>query len=503
MKYKNPVISGFHPDPSVCRVGEDYYLVTSSFEYFPGVPLFHSRDLTHWRQIGHCLTRKEQLPLDKIRSSGGIFAPTIRYHFGTFYMITTNITGGGNFYVHTEDIFGEWSDPVWLDQGGIDPSLMFDDDGKVYFSSTGDNCIVQSGIDIKTGKRLTGTKEVWSGTGGSCPEGPHLYKINGIYYLMIAEGGTEFGHMETVARSDSPWGPFEACPRNPILSHRSSAEPIQCTGHGDLVRAHDGSWWMVFLGVRTNGYPPCHHIGRETFLAPVKWADDGWPVIGHNGVVHLEMDAGTLPAHRWDDEPVIDDFDDEKLPSYWNFLRNPYDSDVSLIDKKGSLKLMGSEPGLDDLDSPAFVGRRQRHFCCRVSTLLDFAPKKENEEAGLAVFMNERHHYEIAVTYLKEKRHVIVRRRIGGLSSVTACKDIGDGPVTLGVEADRDRYIFSYALNKDKAEVVAEGETRYLSSEVAGGWTGIYFAMYASGNGKKCTAPAFFDRFEYSPCDEA
>ena len=204
--FRNPIIPGFYPDPSVCRVGEDYYLVTSTFEFFPGVPVFHSRDLVHWEQIGHALTRTSQLPLREAPPSGGIYAPTIRYHEGVFYMVTTNVSYGGNFYVTATDPAGPWSDPIYVDQAGIDPSLLFDDDGKVYFLSNGNGCMSICEIDIATGKKLAPTRPSWKGTGGRYPEAPHLYKINGLYYLMIAEVGTEYGHMETIARSASPYG---------------------------------------------------------------------------------------------------------------------------------------------------------------------------------------------------------------------------------------------------------------------------------------------------------
>lgn len=505
MKFRNPIIPGFHPDPSVCRLNDDYYLVTSSFEYFPGVPLYYSKDLIHWQQIGYCLTRRSQLSLEGARSSGGIFAPTIRYHNGIFYMTTTNITGGGNFYVYTDNPLAEWSEPVWVEQGGIDPSLLFDDDSKVYFTSTGENGIIQSEIDIKTGKRLTDVKEIWRGTGGSYPEGPHLYKFNKLYYLMIAEGGTWYGHMETIARSDNPWGPFKSCPHNPILTHRSSADPIQATGHADLIEAHNGSWWLVFLGIRPN-VPPCyHHLGRETFLAPVSWTNDDWPIVGHDGRVFLEMDTDCLPLHPWDRENTRDDFENQKLGLEWNFLRNPKEENWSLAERPGWLKLIGSEVTLNDTNSPAFVGRRQEHFCCLVSTLLDFSPKRDQEEAGLTVFMNEHHHYEIAATRLegkRGKRHVIVRRRIGSLTAIVACEKIKkNGFVKLKIETDRNIYRFSYALNNSEFKIIAEGETRYLSTEVAGGFTGVYFAMYATGNGRKSTTPAFFDYFEYTPSE--
>lgn len=269
MTYRNPVIPGFHPDPSVCRVGDDYYLVTSSFEYFPGVPLFHSKDLVHWRQIGHCLTRVSQLDLSEARSSAGIYAPTIRFRDGTFYMTTTNVSGRGNFIVTTDDPHGEWSDGVAVDHPGIDPDLFFDEDGIVYYTTSYNQGIYQSRIDAKTGQRFSDPRLIWSGTGGQYPESPHIYRIGDWYYLFIAEGGTEYGHMETVARSKRPEGPYESCPDNPILSHRSIQSPIQATGHADLVQTPDGDWWAVFLGIRPVGYPFRHHLGRETFLAPV------------------------------------------------------------------------------------------------------------------------------------------------------------------------------------------------------------------------------------------
>ena len=245
--YRNPVLPGFYPDPSVCRVGEDYYLVTSTFEFFPGVPVFHSRDLVHWEQIGHALTRASQLPLREAPPSGGIYAPTIRYHDGVFYMVTTNVSYGGNFYVTATDPAGPWSDPIYVDQAGIDPSLLFDDDGKVYFLSNGNGCMSICEIDIRTGEKLAPTRPSWRGTGGRYPEAPHLYKIDGLYYLMIAEGGTEYGHMETIARSISPYGPWEPSPRNPILTNRNTEQnmPIQGTGHADLVQTQNGDWYAV------------------------------------------------------------------------------------------------------------------------------------------------------------------------------------------------------------------------------------------------------------------
>jgi xylan 1,4-beta-xylosidase len=498
MKFQNPIIPGFYPDPSICRVEGDYYLVTSTFHYFPGVPVFHSTDLVNWKQIGHCLTRTSQLPLDKAFRSGGIYAPTIRYHNGIFYMVTTNVTHGGNFYVYTENPAGEWSEPVWVDQGGIDPSLFFDDDGKVYFSSTGGReGIALSEIDIKTGKRLTGIKYVWPGSGGRYPEAPHLYKIKGSYYLMIAEGGTEYGHMVTIARSDSLWGPYEACPHNPILTHRDlDANPANGTGHADLVTDQNGHWWMVFLAFR-NIDGQYHHLGRETFLSPVEWNGDGWPVVNGKGTIELEMESDYIAAEQIQESSIRDDFSGSVLDLHWNFIRNPYSRSWSLEERKGWLRLYGSSVSLHDTDSPAFVGRRQQHLDCSVGTLLDFRPQKADEEAGLVVIMDEKHHYEIAVVLHAGQRKVMVRRTIGSLSAVVAEESVQEGPILLKVTADSRNYHFAYGREGGMEKMLASGECKYLSSEVAGGFTGVYLGMYATGNGRDSSVPADFDWFEY------
>lgn len=294
----NPILPGFYPDPSICAVGRDFYLVNSTFAYFPGVPIFHSRDLAHWRQIGNVLTRPSQLPLDGCRHSRGIYAPTLRYHDGTFYLITTNISGGGNFIVTARDPAGPWSEPYWLGDAapGIDPSLLFDDDGRCYYVGNrpnpdgerygGDWEIWAQELDLNT-MRLTGESHaLWKGALRDViwPEGPHLYKKDGMYYLMIAEGGTGPNHSVSVARSEHVFGPYVGNPNNPILTHRhlGAQYPVTCVGHGDLAADAEGNWYMVMLGMR-----PCggHTImGRETFLARVEW-QNGWPVVTRCGKV--------------------------------------------------------------------------------------------------------------------------------------------------------------------------------------------------------------------------
>lgn len=508
MSYRNPVITGFHPDPSVCRVEEDYYLVASSFEYFPGVPIFHSRDLVHWRKLGHVLNTPEQLQLEYARSSGGIYAPTIRYHQGRFYMATTNVSGGGHLLVWSDDPAGQWSEPVWIDQPGIDPDLFFDQDGTLYFSTASGEAetgIYQSIVDPQTGQRLTEPQIIWSGTGGKHPEAPHLYYVNGTYYLILAEGGTEYGHMVTIARGPSPAGPFIGCPDNPILTHRSKSSSIQATGHADLIQAHDGSWWAVCLGIRPVGYPNRHHLGRETFLAPVHWNEAGWPEIGEGGMIAEIVNADTLPLHPWpSDNGIRDDFNGKSLGVEWNFLRNPKPDRWSLTQRPGWLTLQGSQVTLNEEDSPAFLGRRQQHFDCSVSTLLEFTPLREGDEAGLTVLMNHRFHYEIALTMLDGEQILIFRRRLGSLWKVEKTIPWLASKVILGVQADREKYIFTYRSAEEGAEsaIVGEGECSMLATEVAGGFTGIYFGLYAVNGSNESVSPAYFDWFDYAPMDQ-
>ncbi len=349
---------------------------------------------------------------------------------------------------------------------------------------------------------------IWSGTGGAYPEGPHLYKIHGRYYLMIAEGGTEYGHMETIVRSETPWGPWEVCPHNPILSHRSTHSPIQATGHADLVEAQDGSWWLVCLGIRPQPFAKLHHLGRETFLSPVIWDEDGWPSVGNQGHLALSMKGPDLPAVSWPVPPPRDDFDHPTLAVDWNSLYWLRDEDWSLTARPGYLRLNGNAASLDQGAGVAFIGRRQEHMQCEAATRLDFTPNEDGQEAGFTVWMNQAHHYEIAVTRREGQRSLIVRKRIGTLSAVVAHESLADGPVTLLVTATQETgafsahplvYIFSYSLAEGAPRELARGEAHYLASEVAGGFTGVYFALYATTNGGQMNVPADFDWFEYHP----
>ncbi|MFZ5891588.1 MAG: glycoside hydrolase family 43 protein [Myxococcota bacterium] len=494
-----PILRGFYPDPSICRVGHDFYLATSTFEYFPGVPIFHSRDLVNWRQLGHALTRDSQLSLVAAKSSGGIYAPTLRHHNGVFYLVTTNVSGAGNFYVTARDPAGEWSEPVWLPEeaGWMDPSLFFDDDGKVYFTRHGDGergCVYQAELDIATGKLKQAPRKIWSGTGGVWPEGPHLFKRHGWYYLTIAEGGTGYDHMQTIARARSPFGPFESCPGNPILTHRDRPEhPIQAIGHADFVEDAAGRWWMVFLGVRP-ATPRHHHLGRETFLARVQWSSDGWPEVNFG-----DVPEGLPNAQPWPNFAARDDFDAPELGLEYNFVRNPERERYQLAARAGYLRLLASATGLDEVGPPTFVGRRQAHFECTMRAALEFEPRYESDEAGLVLRANEAHHYALLVVSRAEGRRVIVRARRRGIAELIADAELGPGQVVLEIRATRERYEFSWAQGTRAS--LCSLPTCDLSTETAGGFTGVYTGMYARSR-SGAAPPADFDWFEYAPGGE-
>lgn len=492
--YRNPVISGYNPDPSICRVGDDYYIVNSSFEYFPGVPVYHSKNLVNWELMGHCLTTDKQLPLEKCRASAGIYAPTLRYHDGWFFMTTTNVSGGGNFIIHSKKPDQGWSDPVWIDQGGIDPSLLFDDDGTVYYTTSGRDengraCIMICELDPFTGEKFTDTKVLSYGCGGRYPEGPHLYKKDGKYYLMLAEGGTEYGHMETMQRADTPYGPYEECPYNPILSHREDMrEEIYCTGHADLLEDANGNWWMVCLAVRPCGGEQnrvlLHNLGRETFLAPVVWTQDGWPIAGEHGLIDLEM-QGTLPG-----EPSLvcrdfcDDFSKEEFSPHYNFVRNPIRENYVRLTEEKKLLLKGSKITLNEQDTPTWIGVRQKGFDTIASMKL--CPKEDVQgmRAGLSAYYNSDYHYEIYLTRELDRWKVCLAKHVHDIFAVTAQMETelsADGGIWFRVETDREYYTFLFSTDGEHYTELGTGLTVGLCTESTRTmtFTGTYLAMFA------------------------
>lgn len=497
--YNNPVNPGFLPDPSICWVGENYYMVNSSFEYFPGVPIFHSNDLINWEQIGNVLDRPSQLPLQNTLPSDGIYAPTLRYHNGVFYMVVTLVNSGQekkNFYVTANNPKGPWSEPIFVNQSGIDPSLFWDEDGKTYFVSNRgltfnmERGIYQSEIDIKTGKRLTEPELIWKGTGGNYPEGPHTYKKDGFYYLMIAEGGTMYGHMVTISRSKNIWGPYQTCPHNPILSNRYAYEKLYGTGHGDLIQAYDGSWWMVHLAFRTPQV-----LGRETCLAPVKWNEEGWPIVNNNGTNTLVNNAETLPLNPFTTKPFRENFNSDKFGFEFISLRNPETKNYTF--SNGFLKLTGSKYTIYDIESPTFIGRRQAHFNFTATTLIDFIPQMENEQAGMLIEMTNRFHYQFVITKRGNQRLLNVIYNLGDLKNSAGEVALKPGLVNLRIIGDKKNYTFQYSQNNETYQTVGRLNIQFLSAEVTGGYNGVILGLYATGSGFESTSTASYDWFDY------
>ncbi|WP_127533275.1 glycoside hydrolase family 43 protein [Paenibacillus kobensis] len=518
VKYENPVIPGFFPDPSVIRVDGYYYLATSSFEYFPAVPIFRSRNLVEWEQIGHVLTRSSQVDMTKRNSSEGIYAPTLRYNDGVFYLITTDVYGIGNFYVTAADPAGPWSEPIRIPYGNIDPSLFFDEDGKVYVTAQNgadlESHIITYEIDIATGKALSEPVVVCRGDGGVWTEGPHLYRIHGIYYLLCACGGTGRDHRVLAARSEYPTGPFELHDE-PILTHNKLPDhPLHNLGHADLIEDEAGNWWALFLGVRpVDGHYSV--LGRETFLAPVSWTEKGWPMIDNNeGSVQRLMNAeiyagGAGLVSRCNvlgSGSYREQFDGKALSPRWSALRTLDEERISVTKKPGALALTGHSYTLSDAAPTVFAGVRQQHVNMRVETRLSFEPVRDREEAGLSARLHEKAHYEIGIRREGGVDYVIVSLTAGGSTSEAAKQLIESnsgaaaaGGIELAITSDSHTYRFAWSADGSTWHELAEAPANVLSSEVSGGFTGVCLGLYATGNGTPSTAVAYAEWLAYTP----
>jgi len=413
--------------------------------------------------------------LEDVRSSGGVFAPTIRFHDGRFYMTTTNNSTNQHFIVYTDDIHGEWSDPIYIEQGGIDPSLLFIED-KVYFTSNGDDDfgdygIIQSEIDIKTGMKLTPSKVIWKGTGGRFIEGPHLYYLNDMYYLFVSEGGTEYGHMMTYARSENPYGPFEPFPNNPVLTNRNlGGFEIQGVGHADLIQNLQGDWFFIHLGFRQIGrWFPFHHLGRETFLTPVSIDKNGWFYVPNDGTTKSSYEIkGNFKQERKD----FYSFDQTDIQLDWNFIRHPEMSRYILTPYEFILK--GSKVSLDAIGSPTFVGIRQVDFNMFASCDVEI-----NEgEAGITIYMDENHHFDVSIKKEDNEYVAIGRLNIGTARVVTKSIRLSHNYAKLIIKAKADHYEF-YVNEITEDSKLSWVESRYVSSEVALGFTGVFIGLYA------------------------
>ena len=508
VSFYNPILPGWYSDPSICRNGDDYFMVTSTFCYFKGVPIFHSKDLINWKQIGFVLDRPSQLiNFSGQEISGGIFAPAISYnpHNQTYYMITTNVNAG-NFFVKTKDPFGEWSDPIYLhDVQGIDPSFFFDEDGKAYIVNNdepdggstydGHRAIRVQEFDVATDKTVGERKMI---VNGGCKlaekpiwiEGPHMYKINGTYYLMCAEGGTSEQHSEVIFKGNAPMGTFVPWDKNPILTQRAlnpnRVNPITCAGHADLVQTKEGDWWAVFLACRpiNNKF---ENLGRETFMMPVRWSSDGYPYMTQKDeAIPMILKC---PGVKRSQEVTFgnftkrDDFNGKKLGLEWQTLRGPATGLYSLTDNPGYLTLKCTDINSSEMKIPAFVCRRMQHHKFECSTRLVFHPSDEKASAGLLLFKDDRHQYYFSVRK-SENENIFSVIRIGRDGKVPLAiqkvKNRG-GSLDLKVVSKGESYDFYFSSDGKTWTLLCQNvDADFLSTAKAGGFTGTTIGMYAT-----------------------
>ncbi len=520
-KPHNPVIPGFNPDPSVCRVGDDYYLVTSTFEYFPGVPVYHSKDLINWTLIGHAVHDVTQIDYSNVSSTAGIYAPTIRYHEGLFYMITTFVGGTkssqvaktGNFIMTAENPAGSWSEAHWLDNApGIDPSLFFDDDGKVYYCGNrhpeveeyrAQRQIWIQEIDLKTftlkgPQGILKSKPFYENDIIGNPvafEAPHLYKKGGRYYLLISHGGTGVGHAVSIWNSDSPLGPWTINPDNPILTHTDNRSlGINCTGHADIFQTQDGDWYSVFLAVRSNE-GKYNVMGRETFLAEVDWSGE-WPIYNPQQTerrTQLEL----RPTPMWQgiqrSFDFYDDFSSDEMKLDWTFVRQPKTEWCSQKAKNGKLSIDLQPAIIENYAHPSFMGVRVIEMKASFETALDFCPGADNECAGLAFFRGHKPNW----TLVKERQDKDARVAVYygdsliASSAITSKKD-------LALKIELDDYLLTFFVKEKGAEwkKITATDASELKFPPAGRFTGSFAGLYASSRGETSKNKALFNYYK-------
>lgn len=496
---ENPLIPGCYPDPSICRVGNDYYLVNSSFAFYPGVPIWHSTDLKNWKQLGYVLNRPSQLPMyDGLRISGGIYAPDIKYnpHNGLFYMITTDVDGRGNFFVTTDDPKKcNWSEPTFLPEvGGIDPSLLFDEDGKAYIVNNdgpqgkpeydGHRAIWMREFDWKNGCTVGKQKMIVDGGIDKSQkpvwiEGPHLYHINGTYYLMAAEGGTGPNHSEVILSSDAPFGPFKPCSINPILTQRdlpaNRTNPVTCVGHADLIETPEGEWYAVFLGVRP--YSDGHDVmGRETFMLPVTWQDNQPVILPQGETITYKTNRPYGPSTLWTNDGLAKEA---------FFVRTPLVPCYE-ITNKGVLSLVASSSDLCDKRQPAAIGRWINNNTFTAQTAVAFEPKSKEDFAGITCFHDDYSYIRFGITLDSEGNSAIALEAysLGKLcSSAIVALPQSQDKIYLKVEGDDTvNYTFSYATSNkgDWTQIGEPVSANLLSTQTAGGFTGTMVGVYAT-----------------------
>lgn len=510
-EFYNPILQGCYPDPSITRKGDDYYLVTSTFAMFPGVPIFHSKDLVNWTQIGHVLDRKSQLKVQDTGISAGIYAPSIKYNANneTFYMITTQFAGDiNNMVVKTKDPFQGWSEVYKLKFNGIDPSLFFDDNGKAYVVHNdapdrgkelynGHRVIKIWEYDVENDQVIAGTDKIIVDGGVDISrkpiwiEAPHIYKKNGIYYLMCAEGGTGDWHSEVIFTSENPMGPYVPAPNNPILSQRylnsNRANKVDWAGHADLVEGTDGKHYGVFLAIRPNE-KGLVNTGRETFILPVDWSGK-YPVF-ENGLVPMEPKlkmpkgvenkTGTEGFFPNGNFTFTDNFTAPKLDYRWIGMRGPREDFITT--SKNGLNIKPFAVSIKAVAPVSALFQRQQHQHFTATTTMKFTPKSENELAGLACYQSERFNYVFGITKKDKDFYILLEKTEKGQSKIIASAKIDvKMPVQLQVTAKGDEYKFNYSV--DGVNFTNLGGTvsgDILSTNVAGGFTGSLIGLYAT-----------------------
>jgi xylan 1,4-beta-xylosidase len=519
----NPILRGFNPDPSILRVGDDYYIATSTFEWFPGVQIHHSRDLIHWKLIARPLNRVSQLDLKGAAASEGVWAPCLSYDKGVFYLVYTNVrlwrSGGPrdlhNYLVTATDIRGEWTDPIYLNGSGFDPSLFHDDDGRKWLINMlwdhrlGRNSF--AGIVLQeydpVNRRLTGpVRNIFKGTGLGLTEGPHLYKRNGCYYLLTAEGGTRFEHAVTFARSREITGPYEVHPNNPILT--SWPDPtltLQRAGHGSLVETQSGEWYMAHLCGRPLPSRGRCILGRETAIQKMEWREDGWIYLeGGGNLPRVYVPAPDLPEAPWEAEDIKDDFDGDKLNIHFQTLRVPLDEDsMSLKERPGYLRLKGRE-SLGSRFNQSLVARRQQAFRYTAVTAVEFEPETFQQMAGLVAIYDDSNYFYLNITYHEEMGKIldILVCDAGVFNEPLREKLPVNGWTRCYLKADADYHLLRFSYSADEKEWIDIGpvfDASILSDEYTepNRFTGAFVGLCCqdlSGQRKH----ADFDFFSYA-----
>ncbi len=501
---QNPVLPGFNPDASIVRVGEDYYVATSTFEWFPGVQIYHSKDLANWRLIPHALQRRSQLDLLGSPSSGGVWAPAISYDNGLYYLIYTDVKARKgvykdlrNYLVTSESMEGPWSEPVFLNGSGFDPYLFHEDDGTKWLLNMqwdfrdGHNRfagIVMQQYDPEQQKLVGPVRSLYKGTSLGVTEGPQLFKRNGFYYLLVAEGGTGANHAATLARSERLEGPYETDPEYPVLTTRESASyPLQNAGHGMVVETQIGQWYMCHICSRPFAGTKLNPLGRETSLQRCEWTEDGWLRLAHGGrLPALEAPLPDLPIHAWPELAEKDDFDEETLALHYQTLRVPADGSwLSLSERPGYLRLYGRE-SLHSWFRQSMVARRLQHVRCTVETSLEFAPEHFMQMAGLVFYYDESDYYYLRVTR-DERRGLVLGLScsVGGKYSEHKESELDvDGWPAYFLRADVRGRSLRFLASPDGAqwtEVGGERDIGTLSDEYGGklGFTGAMIGLCA------------------------